>query len=228
MSIFLISKRLKSCVKFVKIINENIWIEKRGKIMFQNFDDGYIEVVCGPMFAGKTEELIRRIKRLEYAKQSYIIFKPKIDGRYGDNVIQSHNNNRREAVNIEKAREIYTHLKDKTVEVIIIDEAQFFDEELPDVVDDLADQGYRVIVGGLDRNFRGEPFGTMPEILALAEVVTKLTAICPVSGKPATRTQRIIDGKPAHYNDPLVLIDAEESYEPRSRAQHIVPGKKKK
>ena len=134
--------------------------------MFQNFDGGYIEVVCGPMFAGKTEELIRRIKRLEYAKQSYIIFKPKIDGRYGDNVIQSHNNNRREAVNIEKAREIYTHLKDKTVEVIIIDEAQFFDEELPDVVDDLADQGC-LLYTSLDSNNTKESNTLNDELNAL-------------------------------------------------------------
>jgi len=195
-------------------------------MMYQNFDGGYIEVVCGPMFAGKTEELIRRIKRLEYAKIPYVVFKPNIDDRYGDNVIKSHNKNEKAAINIEKANEIYTHLKDREVEVIIVDEAQFFDSELPRVVDHLADQGYRVIVGGLDRDFRGEPFGPMPEILALAEVVTKLTAICQVSGKPATRTQRIINGKPAHFNDPIVLIDAEESYEPRSRNKHVVPGKK--
>lgn len=195
-------------------------------MMYQNFDGGYIEVVCGPMFAGKTEELIRRIKRLEYAKIPYVVFKPKIDDRYGDNVIKSHNKNEKAAINIEKANEIYTHLKDREVEVIIVDEAQFFDSELPRVVDHLADQGYRVIVGGLDRDFRGEPFGPMPEILALAEVVTKLTAICQQSGKPATRTQRIINDKPAHFNDPIVLIDAEESYEPRSRNKHVVPGKK--
>ena len=195
-------------------------------MMYQNFDGGYIEVVCGPMFAGKTEELIRRIKRLEYARIKYLVFKPKIDDRYGDDVIKSHNKNEKAAINIENAKEIYTHLKDRDVEVIIVDEAQFFDDALPEVVDDLADKGYRVIVGGLDRNFRGEPFGPMPYILALAEVVTKLTAICQVSGKPATRTQRIINGKPANFNDPIVLIDAEESYEPRSRNKHLVPGKK--
>ena len=195
-------------------------------MMYQNFDGGYIEVVCGPMFAGKTEELIRRIKRLEYAKIPYVVFKPKIDDRYGDNVIKSHNKNEKAAINIENAKEIYPYLEKEKVEVIIVDEAQFFDDALPEVVDDLADKGYRVIVGGLDRNFRGEPFGPMPYILALAEVVTKLTAICQQSGKPATRTQRIINGKPAHFNDPIVLIDAEESYEPRSRNKHVVPGKK--
>ncbi|MDI9503956.1 MAG: thymidine kinase [Bacillota bacterium] len=194
--------------------------------MYQNFDGGYIEVVCGPMFAGKTEELIRRIKRLEYAKIPYLVFKPKVDDRYGDNVIKSHNKNEKNAINIEHSKEILPHLKDVKVEVIIIDEAQFFDQDLAEVVDELADLGYRVIVGGLDRDFRGEPFGPMPSILARAEVVTKLTAICPVSGKPATRTQRIINGKPAAYDDPIVLIDAEESYEPRSRNKHQVNKKK--
>lgn len=193
--------------------------------MFHNFDGGYIEVVCGPMFAGKTEELIRRIKRLEYAKKKYIVFKPKIDTRYGDDVIKSHDKSEKNAINIENSSEINKYITDE-LDAVIIDEAQFFDENLPFVLDQLADRGLRVIVGGLDRNFKGEPFGPMPNILALAEVVTKLTAICQVSGNPATRTQRIIDGKPANYNDPIVLIDAHESYEPRSRNKHIVLNKK--
>lgn len=192
--------------------------------MFHNFDGGYIEVVCGPMFAGKTEELIRRIKRLEYAKKKYIVFKPKIDTRYGDDVIKSHDKSEKNAINIENSSEINKYITDE-LDAVIIDEAQFFDENLPFVLDQLADRGLRVIVGGLDRNFKGEPFGPMPNILALAEVVTKLTAICQVSGNPATRTQRIIDGKPANYNDPIVLIDAHESYEPRSRNKHIVLNK---
>lgn len=192
--------------------------------MFQSFEGGYIEVVCGPMFAGKTEELIRRIKRLEYAKIKYIIFSPKVDNRYKDNNITSHNKNTKEAISIDKANEVFKYLN-KDIEVVIIDEAQFFDEEIVKVIDKLADEGYRVIVGGLDRDFKGEPFGPMPQILAIAEVVTKLTAICTVSGQPATRTQRIIDGRPADYNDPLVLIGASESYEPRSRKNHEVTGK---
>lgn len=192
--------------------------------MFHNFDGGHIEVVCGPMFAGKTEELIRRIKRLDFAKKKYLVFKPKIDNRYGDNVISSHNKNTKKAINVEKSTDILKHVTDE-YDVIIIDEAQFFDDKIVAVVDKLADDGFRVIVGGLDRNFRGEPFGPMPQLLAIAEVVTKLTAICQISGKPATRTQRIINGKEAKYNDPIVLIDAEESYEPRSRNKHKVPGK---
>lgn len=189
--------------------------------MFQSYDGGYIEVVCGPMFAGKTEELIRRVKRLEYAKIEYIIFSPAIDDRFQYDNITSHNNNSKNAISIKEAKEIYKHLK-PGIEVVIIDEAQFFDSEIVKIVDNLADQGLRVIVGGLDRNFRGEPFGPMPELLAIAEVVTKLTAVCTISGKPATRTQRIIDGRPAKYADPLVLIGATESYEPRSRKNHEV------
>lgn len=193
--------------------------------MFNSFDGGYIEVVCGPMFAGKTEELIRRINRLEYAKQKYIVFKPHVDNRYGDDLIVSHNKNKKSAINIKSSKEILNYINDD-IDVVIVDEAQFFDNDIVQVVDYLADQGFRVIVGGLDRNFRGEPFGPMPQILAIAEVVTKLTAVCQVSGKPATRTQRIINGKEASYDDPIVLIDAEESYEPRSRNKHKVPGKK--
>lgn len=193
--------------------------------MYQSYDGGYIEVVCGPMFAGKTEELIRRIKRLEYAKIKYLVFSPKVDDRYTDSSITSHNKNKKEAIKISRPEEIYDHLT-REIEVVIIDEAQFFSHEIVKVIDNLADEGYRVIVGGLDRDFRGEPFGPMPEILAIAEIVTKLTAICVISGKPATRTQRIINGEPANYNDPLVLIGASESYEPRSRNKHQVSGKK--
>ncbi len=192
--------------------------------MVQVHKKGSIEVVCGPMFAGKTEELIRRIKRLEYAKKSFLVFKPKIDDRYSQTAIVSHNKNEKNAIEIENSTEILTYdLKD--VEAVIIDEAQFFDDQIIWVADKLADKGIRVIVGGLDRDFRGDPFGPMPGLLAIAEEVTKLTAICVKTGEPATRTQRLINGKPAHYNDPIVLIGAEESYEPRSRDEHIVLGK---
>lgn len=190
--------------------------------MFQSYDGGHIEVVCGPMFAGKTEELIRRVKRLEYAKIKYMIFSPKVDNRFDFDNITSHNKNTKKAISINKALDIYEHLKPE-IQVVIIDEAQFFDNDIVLVADQLADRGLRVIVGGLDRNFRGEPFGPMPQLLAIAEVVTKLTAVCAVSGKPATRTQRIINGKPAKYDDPTVLIAANESYEPRSRRAHEVP-----
>ena len=194
--------------------------------MYHTYKNGFIEVVCGPMFAGKTEELIRRIKRLQYAKQNIVVFNPKIDDRYSQSEIVSHNNNRTKAYFIEKSVDAYQYIDDKT-DAVIFDEAQFFDMEIVQVADDLADRGIRVIIGGLDNNFRGEPFGPMPFLLAKAEFVTKLTAICVVTGEPATRTQRIVNGKPADYNEEIVVIGAQESYEPRSRHAHEVPNKPK-
>ncbi|MFP4177603.1 MAG: thymidine kinase [Acholeplasmataceae bacterium] len=193
--------------------------------MYHTYRNGIIEVVCGPMFAGKTEELIRRIKRLEYAKQKVLVFKPKLDTRYRSNgEIVSHNRNKKCSIAIEQSSEILGYVEDDT-DAVVIDEAQFLDDGIIAIADQLADQGIRVIIGGLDRDFRGEPFGPMPALLAQAEFVTKLTAICVKSGMPATRTQRIINGKPAHYTDPTILVGAEETYEPRSRHFHEVPGK---
>ncbi|MFU8792588.1 MAG: thymidine kinase [Acholeplasmataceae bacterium] len=195
--------------------------------MYHTYKNGFIEVVCGPMFAGKTEELIRRIKRLEYAKQNVLVFKPKIDTRYAVNEIVSHNLSKKPSILIEKSEEILDFINE-SVDAIVIDEVQFFDFDIVDILENLADQGIRVIVGGLDRDFRGEPFGPMPELLARAEFVTKLTAICVKSGLPATRTQRIINGEPAQYGDPTIMVGADETYEPRSRHYHEVPGKPEK
>lgn len=195
--------------------------------MYHTYKNGFIEVVCGPMFAGKTEELIRRIKRLEYAKQNVLVFKPKIDNRYAADEIVSHNMSKKPSIIIEKSIEVLNHVNEDT-DAVVVDEVQFFDHDIIKIAENLADQGIRVIVGGLDRDFRGEPFGPMPELLARAEFVTKLTAICVKSGLPATRTQRIINGKPAHYEDPTILVGANESYEPRSRHYHEVPGRPKK
>lgn len=195
--------------------------------MYHTYNKGFIEVVCGPMFAGKTEELIRRIKRLEYAKQNVLVFKPAVDVRYEKDEIVSHNLSKKPSIVVSASAEIMEYVQEAT-DAVVIDEAQFFDHGIVDIAEKLADRGVRVIVGGLDRDFRGEPFGSMPELLALAEFVTKLTAICVKSGQSATRTQRIINGKPANYSDPLVLIGATESYEPRSRHYHEVPGKPKK
>lgn len=193
--------------------------------MYHTYLKGFIEVVCGPMFAGKTEELIRRIKRLEYAKQNVLVFKPKLDNRYeAKKEIVSHNLSKKPSIVVENSQEIYQYLNDD-IDAVVIDEAQFFDKGIVQIVELLADKGMRVIVGGLDRDFRGEPFGPMPELLSRAEFVTKLTAICVKSGLPATRTQRIINGKPAHYNDETILVGAQESYEPRARQFHEVPGK---
>lgn len=195
--------------------------------MYHTYKNGFIEVVCGPMFAGKTEELIRRIKRLEYAKQNVLVFKPTIDNRYAKEEIVSHNLSKKPSIIIDKSVEVMTYIHDDT-DAVVIDEVQFFDHDIVAIAEKLADQGIRVIVGGLDRDFRGEPFGPMPELLARAEFVTKLTAICVKSGLPATRTQRIINGKPANYSDPTILVGADESYEPRSRHYHEVPGKPEK
>ncbi len=194
--------------------------------MYLKQREGWIEVITGPMYAGKTEELIRRVKRLEFAKQNIVVFKPKIDNRYADNEVVSHNNSRTRSVNISKASEILDYVNDDT-DVVAIDEIQFLDEEVIPICEHLADSGIRVIVSGLDRNFRGEPFSFMPTLLSLAEDVTKLTAICVVCHTPATRTQRIINGKPAHYNDPIILVGAKDSYEARCRHCHEVPGKPK-
>lgn len=189
--------------------------------------DGWIEVITGSMYAGKTEELLRRIKRIEYAKKKVIVFKPKIDNRYSIEEVVSHSNERIKSIVIEKAEDIYKYLENKPY-AIAIDEVQFFDYTIINVCEYLADNGIRVIVAGLDRDFRGEPFGVMPELLARAESVTKLNAICQVCGAPATRTQRLIDGKPARYNDEIILVGAKEQYEARCRHCHKVLDKPEK
>jgi thymidine kinase len=173
------------------------------------------------MFAGKTEELLRRVRRLEYANQNIVVFKPSIDNRFSDNEVVSHNNSRTKSVNISYARQIFDYIYSDT-DVVAIDEIQFLDEEVVAIVDHLASKKVRVIVSGLDKDFRGEPFSFMPKLLSIAEYVTKLTAICVQCGRPATRTQRIVNGKPARYQDPIVLIGAEESYEARCRSCHKV------
>ncbi len=189
--------------------------------------DGWIEVICGCMFAGKTEELIRRINRITYAKKSILVFKPKIDNRYDEGSVVSHSQKKIKSIVISEANEILKHLPEKLPYAIAIDEVQFFGEELIEVIETLANSGIRVICAGLDQDFRGEPFGIMPMILARAEFVTKLNAICQVCGQPATRTQRIIDGEPADYDDPIILVSAAEKYEARCRHCHQVPRKNK-
>lgn len=184
--------------------------------------DGWIEVICGSMFAGKTEELIRRINRIHYAKKSIIVFKPMIDNRYDQNKVVSHSQKKVDSIPVSSSEEILEHIKELPY-AVAIDEAQFFDEGLIDIVERLANSGVRVIIAGLDMTFKGEPFGIMPELLCRAEYVTKLQAICQVCGAPATRTQRIIDGRPADYDDPIILVSASEKYEARCRHCHQVP-----
>lgn len=192
--------------------------------MYHQYREGWIEVISGCMFAGKTEELIRRINVLSYAKKIIIVFKPKIDNRYSDSEIVSHSGAKVPCLVVEKAQDILKKIEADT-EVVAIDEVQFFDKDIVEVCEYLADKGIRVMVAGLDKDFRGESFGVMPELLTRAEFVTKLTAVCAKCGAPATRTQRLVNGKPAGFEDPIVMVGADESYEPRCRHCHQVPNK---
>jgi thymidine kinase len=185
---------------------------------------GWVEVICGSMFSGKTEELIRRVRRAQIARQKVQVFKPAIDDRYGVESITSHNGMHAEAIPVAEAKTIL-ELVDSETTVVAIDEVQFFDWQIAPVVDRLAERGIRVVASGLDMDFRGEPFGPMPLLMAQAEQVDKLHAICMVCGQPATRTQRLIDGKPASYSDPVILVGAREVYEARCRKHHEVPGR---
>jgi thymidine kinase len=183
---------------------------------------GLIEVVCGSMFSGKTEELIRRLVRASIAKQKVQVFKPAIDIRYAVEKVTSHTGSDFDAIPVEKAADIRERLDDETT-VVAVDEAQFFDPEIVEVAQELAARGIRVIVAGLDLDFRGEPFGPIPVLMAKAEKVDKLHAICMYCGNEASRTQRLVNGKPAGYNDPVVIVGASELYEARCREHHDVP-----
>ena len=166
-------------------------------------------------------EAIWRLKRAKIAKQNIVVFKPHIDDRYSKSDVVSHSGDSIEAIPIEKSSDIYKII-DKDVQVVGIDEVQFFDEEIVDVAIDLANKGVRVIAAGLDMDFKGEPFGPTPKLLAIAEFVDKIQAICSVCGQPATRSQRLIDGRPARYDDPIIQVGAVESYEARCRKCHVV------
>jgi thymidine kinase len=185
---------------------------------------GWIELICGSMFSGKTEELIRRVRRAEIARQVVQVFKPLLDDRYSQSKVWSHSGVHCEAEPIEKAVEIFTRLQVGT-NVVAIDEVQFLDWAVADLARMLADRDLRVIVAGLDLDFRGEPFGPMPLLMAEAEMVDKLHAICVVCGAPASRSQRLINGEPANYADPVVMVGATEVYEARCRSCHRVPGR---
>ena len=186
-----------------------------------NNQGGRIEAICGPMFAGKTEELIRRVTRMEYAHKSFLVFKPLIDNRYSQDEVVSHSKYKKKAINIKEAKEILPYVTDD-IQAVVVDEVQFFDESMIDVLSYLAGKGLRVICAGLDLDFKAKPFGIIPSLLAIAEDVTKLTAICMCCGEEATRTQRIIDGHEAYDDDPVVLVGAKESYEARCRRCHRV------
>ncbi|MCM2276498.1 MAG: thymidine kinase [Oligoflexia bacterium] len=185
---------------------------------------GCIEVVCGSMFSGKTEELLRRVRRAQIARQKVQVFKPVIDNRYSVDHVQSHNSNKVPSRPVEKARDILKYVEDNT-RIVGIDEAQFFDDSVVEVAQKLAYRGIRVIVAGLDMDFRGQPFGPMPKLLAVAEDVTKLSAVCVVCGNPASRSQRISaigggPGTPAAGEVNRIAVGAAEMYEARCRFCH--------
>ena len=182
---------------------------------------GRIECITGSMFSGKSEELIRRIRRVLYAKQKIVVFKPEIDQRYKKQSVVTHNGRSVDAISIGHSNEIRGYITND-IDVVAIDEAQFFDDGLVYVIQNIAKSNIRVIVAGLDMDFTGNPFEPMPHIMAIAEQVTKLNAVCTVCGGIASRTQRLINGAPAHIDDPLILVGADESYEPRCREHHIV------
>jgi len=191
--------------------------------MHHGAQDGWVEVVSGVMFSGKSEELLRRVRRALIARKRVQVFKSHLDDRYGGVfLISSHDGSQIEAHPVNTSLQI-AELVRSDVAVVAIDEAQFLDDGVVSVVNDLADRGIRVIVAGTDMDFRGEPFGPIPQLLAIAELIDKLHAICVVCGDLATRNQRLIDGKPAPAEGPTIQIGGSESYEARCRKCHEVP-----
>jgi thymidine kinase len=183
---------------------------------------GWIEVITGVMFSGKSEELLRRVRRAAIAQQRVQVFKSHLDDRFGLHSVMTHDGMAAEARPVSSALEIAAQVAPE-VSVVAVDEVQFLDDGIVRVAADLADRGVRVILAGTDTDFRGEPFGVMPQLLAVAEVVDKLHAICVVCGEPASRNQRLIDGAPAPYDSPTIMVGGRESYEARCRHCHRVP-----
>jgi thymidine kinase len=184
---------------------------------------GSVELIAGVMFSGKSEELIRRVRRAIIARRAVQVFKSHLDARYaGLFHVSSHDGREVEAVPVDTAAEIFRQVRPDT-EIVAIDEVQFLDPEIVTVVTALAERGVRVILAGTDTDFRGDPFGAMGSLMAVAEEVTKLRAICVVCGELACRNQRLVDGKPARWDSPIVMVGGQESYEARCRHCHRVP-----
>jgi len=191
--------------------------------MYHGSRPGSIEVVTGVMFSGKSEELIRRIRRAVIARRRIQVFKSHLDERYGGLfTVASHDGTEIEASPVDSSAEIFRMVEPET-EIVAIDEVQFLDEGIVDVATDLAARGLRVIVAGTDTDFRGEPFGAMGDLMAIAERVDKLNAICVVCGDVACRNQRLVDGHPARWDSPTIMVGGRESYEARCRHCHRVP-----
>ncbi|MBA3740132.1 MAG: thymidine kinase [Chloroflexi bacterium] len=187
------------------------------------YTHGWVHVIAGCMFCGKTDEMLRLLRRFSIAGRRVLLVKPRLDTRTDRVTVISRSGAQHHAISVDDSSEIEVAVSE--ADIVAIEEGQFFDDGLPDVVERLAQLGKQVVVTGLDRDFRGVPFGTMPRLLALADQVTKLTAICMVCGEPATRTQRLIDGDPAGADSPLIVIGGmgDETYEARCRLHHEVP-----
>ena len=187
-------------------------------------NSGWIEVVTGSMFSGKTEEVLRRLRRAEIAGQEVAAFKPAVDDRYGETTVGSHVGRQWNAAVVPSEGEGVWEIRERLngEDVVAVDEANFFGPELVDVCQRLADGGRRVVVSGIDQTYRGEPFEPLPQLMAVAEYVDKLQAICSQCGEPATRNQRLVEGEPAHVDDPTIVVGAEESYEARCRNCHTL------
>ncbi len=191
--------------------------------MYHGAQDGWIEVVSGVMFSGKSEEMLRRVRRALIARKTVQVFKSHLDDRYGGVFeVSSHDGHQVDALPVSTSVQVAEQVKADT-QVVAVDEAQFLDDGIVAVVNALADRGVRVIVAGTDMDFRGDPFGPVPKLLAIAELVDKLHAICVVCGDLATRNQRLIDGKPAPAEGPTIQVGGSESYEARCRRCHEVP-----
>lgn len=189
-------------------------------LFHQRKTKGKLEVICGSMFSGKSEELLYRLRRAEYAKKKVLTIKHAIDNRKSYSCIVCHSGGQREAFplgNCEESLKTLFQLADNSIDVIGIDEIQFFPEQTISMICSLLEQGKRIIVAGLDLDFRGEPFGIMPALLALADEISKLRAICTSCGDEANFSQRLINGSPARYDEPIILVGGEECYEPRCR-----------
>ena len=184
---------------------------------------GWIEVISGVMFSGKSEELIRRVRRAVIARKRVQVFKSHLDARYaGIYQVSTHDGRTVEAIPVDTTEQIASRIEPET-QVVGVDEAQFLDAAIVELSTSLAQRGLRVIVAGTDLDFRGEPFGAMPQLMAVAELVDKLHAICVVCGGPASRNQRLIGGRPARYDSPTIMVGGQEAYEARCRSCHRVP-----
>lgn len=193
--------------------------------------NGRIEIVTGCMFSGKTQEIIHRSQRAEISGKNVIGFKPEIDDRYNKDKISSHTGVKIDAITVNSEDNIEDQItgyisqyekENSGVDVVLIDEVNLFEDDIINAINNLAKDSYRVILSGLDQNFRGEPFDPVPDLMAIADHIEKRKAVCEECGEPATKTQKLIDGKPASYNDPTIDVGGEEKYEPRCRECHTV------